>query len=342
MGGTESQSLSFNETLLNNHLNATVLILVEGGVLTKKINSMPFNSVNKKLLVKHFLKRHISLLNPDLIICMGKICNYYISFLYKNFLNIKIISTLRSGKVFKKNVISSMSSDSIVLSNSIHSKFNFIRYGGFGYIKTISNINPHRHLKNFNKIFICKLKRKLKVKSCFLIFICAAAFRRNKGQKNLIKIIKFLRMKNIVLIFIGSGFFKDYCIYLAKLYRIENKTVYFIKSTFNILSLYQLADNSLLASTQESLPNFLIESKRYSLPIIAINSNGVDECFKHAKNGILIFMKNINLYKSKLFLFSKNNLGQQHLHARIKKSTLHIEKSFILFLKNNFYKIWSN
>jgi hypothetical protein len=205
MGGTENQSLVFYEVLLNNHISTTLLIFTEGGFLTKKINNVVINSTDIVFFRKSLFIKYIALLNPDLIICMGKSANYCIPSIHKNFSRIKLVSTLRSGKVYKDKVIRSMSCFSYILTNSKNSKLNFFGLGGYGYVSTISNINPHKCIREPHEFFKIKLKKKLKIKSKRVILLCMAAFRGKKGQSDLIKLIKLVDLKNATLLLVGSG-----------------------------------------------------------------------------------------------------------------------------------------
>ena len=52
--------------------------------------------------------------------------------------------------------------------------------------------------------------------------------------------------------------------------------------------MYQGADIAVLYSSEESLPNFLVEAQAAGLPVVALDCAGVDETFIDGKTGCLV------------------------------------------------------
>ena len=141
-----------------------------------------------------------------------------------------------------------------------------------------------------------------------------------KDQLTLIKSLKILKEKkvNFRCCIIGRGLLKDKLkIEIAKLNLNKNvKLVGFKNKAEEYLS---DSDIFVLSSKFEGLPNVLIESQKYGVPIISSNCpTGPNEILMNGKLGELFSVGDYHNLANKLFEFSKNkkNLKLKSINAK--------------------------
>ena len=129
-----------------------------------------------------------------------------------------------------------------------------------------------------------------------------------KDQLTLIKSLEILKKKNINFrcIIIGRGAYKDILINEIKKLNLEKniKLVGFKSEAEQYIS---QSDIFVLSSKFEGLPNVLIESQKYNVPIIASNCpTGPSEILMNGKLGELFPVGNYVNLANKLIAFSKD------------------------------------
>lgn len=289
-GGTEKQSIFFNKFFNENKFNSSIVVFRPGGILEKNEKIKNFYILQKKDFYFDWfcpgLINTIKKLNPKIVLCMGTVANNY-GFLIKWFFpNIKIITTVRTGKslswLYKKSL---HKSDKII----VNCKWwkNELINNGFKEDKIYVHYNPILIPNNENIIKYDKIK-----KSEDFIFICVQSFRKGKQHEKLIKnfynIPKTLKWK---LWLLGDGENKIICEKIVKKLNLEDKIIFWGYQS-NTFDFYKKANAAVTFSKEDSFPNFIIEAQINSLPIIALNTKGTPEAFIPNKSGFLIEEKN--------------------------------------------------
>lgn len=297
MGGTEQQTLKFYNTLKCFNRPVCTGLIRTGGFLETKVKSFNIvtNNVTKGFLTIKGLVLPIIKLNPNLIICMGKLANIYSTLISFRFKNIKVVQTVRTGKnlnfLKKRNLRINH-----VLTNSISSKLNYnsVVLKNKKKLDTLSNL-PAYPIKKVSASYVIKFKRKFKIKRSYTTILYIATFRFKKGHLTILNIIKGLvGIKNVYVFYIGNGVTLEKNITYAKKNKVEGYT-FFIKNNQNTSVFYCISSNSVLASLQESLPNFLVESVRSHSFITCYEVAGTKECFFNNKTGLLVEFNNVRM-----------------------------------------------
>ena len=285
-GGTEKQSIFFNKFFNENKFNSSIVVFRPGGILEKYEKIKNHYILQKKDFYFDWycpgLINIIKKLNPKIILCMGTVANNYAFFIKYFFPNIKIITTVRTGKslswLYKKSLIKS---DKIIV-NCKWWKDELIN-NGFEETKIIVHYNPILIPNNKNII-----KYNKENQSEEFIFICVQNFRKGKQHIELIKnfnnIPKTLKWK---LWLLGDGENKALSQKIVKKLNLEEKII-FLGYKNNTFDFYKKAHAAVTFSKEDSFPNFIIEAQINHLPIIALNTKGTPEAFIPNQSGFLI------------------------------------------------------
>ncbi len=142
-----------------------------------------------------------------------------------------------------------------------------------------------------------------------------------KDQLTLIKSLEILKKKNINFrcSIVGRGSFKN--ILISEIKKLELEKHIKLVGFKNYAEQYiPSSDVFVLTSKFEGLPNVLIESQKYGVPIISSNCpTGPNEILMSGKLGELFPVGNFNILANKLFNFSKNKKILKIKSLRAKK-----------------------
>ena len=129
-----------------------------------------------------------------------------------------------------------------------------------------------------------------------------------KDQMTLVKSLEILKKKNLNFrcVIIGGGAFKD--VLLDEIKRVNlRKNIKLIGFKNHAEQYLSQSDIFVLSSKYEGLPNVLIESQKYGVPIISSNCpTGPNEILMNGKLGELFPVGNYSVLASKLLNYSKN------------------------------------
>jgi len=107
------------------------------------------------------------------------------------------------------------------------------------------------------------------------------------------KLIKEYPNRNILFFFVGDGSHKEKMMKIIKDENLQrNVLVTGFQSDVDIY--LAAADIFVFSTTKEGLPIAILEGLKYSLPIIATNTDGIPEEVVHEKNGFLCSLGNID------------------------------------------------
>jgi glycosyltransferase involved in cell wall biosynthesis len=137
---------------------------------------------------------------------------------------------------------------------------------------------------------IYKNKKKIK-KNNWLLNV--GRFCKQKNQKDLLKaFFEFQKNNyNYKLVLIGDGYHKKYLINLSKELGIFNKVI-FISWTNNLSYYYTKSKLLIHSSLYEGLPNVLIDSVNYELPVISTDVSGASDILRGDRGGVIIEKNN--------------------------------------------------
>ncbi len=117
------------------------------------------------------------------------------------------------------------------------------------------------------------------------VLLCVAMFRPEKNQRALVELAARLpRDLDWQLWLVGDGETRSECAALASKCGIADR-MKFLGFQADPAPVYRAADVAVLTSRAESLPNFLIEAQAHGLPVVAEEVGGVRECFLPGETG---------------------------------------------------------
>ncbi|MCU7505275.1 MAG: glycosyltransferase, partial [Ignavibacteria bacterium] len=125
-----------------------------------------------------------------------------------------------------------------------------------------------------------------------ILFVADSVTNERKGLKYLISALNLLEEDNITLAVLGSNNnvnlnCKHELLYLGS-----------ISDENTIASVYNMADVFVIPSTEDNLPNTVIESMSCGTPVVGFNIGGIPDMVTHKKNGYLAESGNIDDLKN--------------------------------------------
>lgn len=220
---------------------------------------------------------------PDVILCMGRMANCYGGRLAKAIPRARVIATLRTGKSLPWLFRRSLRRVAHVVANSEESRRLLVSVHGIAEERTSVIHNalvfpPETKESSAAEATGPVIARHEGVGADALVLLCVGMFRPEKNQRELIEIASRLpREPSWQLWFVGEGATRRQCEELVARTGLSQR-IRFFGFQENPAALYRAADVAVLASTSESLSNFLIEAHAHGLPSIAYEVTGVHEC----------------------------------------------------------------
>ncbi|WP_416150473.1 glycosyltransferase family 4 protein [Salipaludibacillus sp. HK11] len=139
----------------------------------------------------------------------------------------------------------------------------------------------------------------------FLLFY-GAEFNKNKNQKLLIKVMKYVKKKNlnVKLLLAGPGSYER-CAKLAKEIDVDD-CINFLGLRNDIDTILPLCDVAVGSSFREGLPVNIMEAMSCQLPIIATENRGHTELIVNDYNGWIVKQQDIEYFAEKIIYLSHN------------------------------------
>lgn len=313
-GGTERQSV-----LLANACSAaghavTLLSFRPGGALADTVAAnvsravlQPFDTGMDWFAPGIF--RKVRSIQPDIILCMGRMANCYAGGLQERFPTTTVIATMRTGKKLPRLFRRSLGIVRAVVANSHEAKANLITHYGTdeGKIAVIHNSLIFRPTPAAEVREQLRQQHRATKKTCVLL--CVAMFRPEKNQRELVEI--FAQLSNsegrdgppgrpsasnprppssgldFQLWLAGDGEARTACEALAAQKKLGSR-VKFLGWQRDPSSLYAAADIAVHASWSEALSNFLIEAQAAGLPVVAYKAQGIAESCLPGETGFIL------------------------------------------------------
>jgi glycosyltransferase involved in cell wall biosynthesis len=280
-GGTERQSILLARAFASTGLDASLLTFRPGGALSTRLGGVAHRALQPfDFHLDWFapgLARAIDRLQPDGVLCMGRMANCYAGRLQKKFPYIGVIGTMRTGKKLPSPYLKSLDRVWHIVANSHDAKSLLVTRHGIAEerITVIHNsiVFPPVAPLQRNEA----LRTKMEAGPTTIVFLDVAMFRPEKNQRDLVEIAAKLPLGlKWQLWFVGDGPSRAACERLVAQKNLGHR-VKFLGFHADPTPFYAAADLAAHTSLSESLPNFLIEAHAHGLMSVAYDVGGVRE-----------------------------------------------------------------
>ena len=286
-GGTERQSILLAGDLSSAGHTVTLLTFRPGGCLAATVppavQHLALQPFDTRLdWFAPSLRGALLRTAPDVVLCMGRMANCHGWRIQRWLPGTPIVSTMRTGKTLPWLFQKTLRETRHIVANS-HEAARILKaqYGvPSGKISVIHNAVVFEETSHVREGMGAgaRIGVDAGARESEPVMICAAMFRPEKNQRELVEIATQLpRDKAWRLLFVGDGPTRAACERLAKERGIGGHVVFAGFHT-NPCEFYHAADVAVLTSRSESLPNFLIEAHAHGLPSLAYAAGGVAEC----------------------------------------------------------------
>lgn len=330
-GGTERQSILLANAFAASGHATTLLTFRPGGTLT---NTVSGNVTH--LALQRFdthldwfapgLLHRVAHLQPDVVLCMGRMANCRAGGLQRLLPNAAVIGTMRTGKPLPLLYRRSLKTVRHVVANSGEARETLVqRYAVPG--ERISVV--HNAL-----VFAAPASPEVREATRLqygagrntLVLACVAMFRPEKNQQELVEIVSELPAAlDWQLWLAGDGPARAACEALAKQNGLGAR-VKFPGWLADPARLYAGADVAVHASWSEALSNFLIEAQASGLPGVAYAAQGVAECFLPENTGWVIPRDDRRAFRDRLLALAVE--PPQARAARSRNARSHAMEAF--------------
>ena len=252
----------------------------------------------RRLSLQHFdfhldwfapaLFRTAAKIQPEIILCMGRMANGYAGWLQSRLPGAAVVATMRTGKPlpwpFRRSLrrVRHIVANSQQASDVLISQFRLPP----GKITVIHNalVFPPGSASIRNEA----LRVRNGAAPGATVLLCVAMFRPEKGQRELVEIVAGLPSElDWQLWLAGDGAERAACIALARSLGLGAR-VRFPGYFPDPSPLYSAADIAVHASGAESLSNFIIEAQAHGLAAVAYDTRGIRECLLPERTGWVI------------------------------------------------------
>ncbi len=294
-GGTERQTVSLCEYFSRSGHDVSLLTFRPGGRLADRVGraGIPLHSLQSFDLGVNFfapgLFREVGRLNPDVVLCMGRMANSYAGFLRKRFQNIVTVGSARTGKPLPLLNQWSFRQVDAVLANCEWWRKQLVATGvADSRIRVVHNgvVSSWEHRDS--TLARRKVRHELEAGPSTVVFLNVANFRSRKRHAWLIETFSHMRPTlDWQLWLVGDGSQWSQCRQMAEKSNVAHH-IRLLGYHKNPYPYYAGADVAVSASVEDSLPNFLIEAQSEGLPVIASDVRGVGETFSNGESGFLV------------------------------------------------------
>lgn len=294
-GGTERQTVSLCEHFARSGHDVSLLTFRPGGRLADQVERAGISLQALQsfdLRVNFFapgLFREVGRLNPDVILCMGRMANSYAGFLQKRFQNIVTVGSARTGKPLPLLNQWSFRQVDAVLANCEWWRQQLVATGvADARIRVVHNGVVSTWGGRDSVLARRKVRHEMEAGPSTVVFLNVANFRSRKRHAWLIETFSHIRPTlDWQLWLVGDGTQWSQCRQIAEKSNVAHH-IRMLGYHKNPYPYYAGADVAVSASIEDSLPNFLIEAQSEGLPVIASDVRGVGETFSNGESGFLV------------------------------------------------------
>jgi glycosyltransferase involved in cell wall biosynthesis len=295
-GGTERQSVLLANAFAAAGHASTLLTFRPGGALAatvapgvRRVALQPFDTT-----LDWFAPRLSSIarrLEPDAILCMGRMANCCAGQLASGVRRAIVVATMRTGKSLPWLFRRSLHRVAHVVANSREACATLVQQHHVPAEK-ITVIHNSLVFPPSDEGAVSSPREPLRnrhhASPSTLVLLCVAMFRPEKNQRELIEIAATLPAAlDWQLWLAGDGPARAACEQLAAQKGLA-AGVKFLGFQRDPSPLYGAADVAVHASSSESLSNFFIEAQAHGLPAVAYEAQGIGETFIPDRTGWVI------------------------------------------------------
>lgn len=293
-GGTERQSVALSNAFAAAGHETTLLTFRPGGRLSGTVAA----DVHRRSLQPFDLRLDwfapgltgtARRLQPDIVLCMGRMANCYGAALQRRTPQAAVIATMRTGKPLPALFRRSLRFVRAVVANSEEARQTLTnRYGvAANRVHVIYNslVFPPDAAGTEAATAREAVRARHGASADTAVLLCVAMFRPEKNQQALVETVA--RLPNAVdyqLWLAGDGPARPACEALVRRLRLHDR-VKFVGFNHDPAPLYAAADIGVHASWSDALSNFVIEAQAYGLPVVVYDSQGMRECCIPGRTG---------------------------------------------------------
>ncbi len=326
-GGTERQSVLLANAFADAGLETTLLTFRPGGRLdatvagkVRRVALQPFD-----LGLDWFAPRLSAIvrrLQPDVVLCMGRMANCYAGKLQQTLPAATVIGTMRTGKALPPRFRRSLQEVRHVVANSQEARETLIGTYSVApekidviYNSLVFPPEPDDAARTQMAERRAQLRSRLGASERTLALLCVAMFRPEKNQRELIEIVAGFDGKTEWQLWLaGDGRARAGCEALARETKLSDR-VKFVGFHPDPTALYAAADVAVHASWSESLSNFLIEAQAHGLPAIAYEAQGIRECFRPDRTGWAIARDDRDAFRNRIVRLMDDSIETRSARA---------------------------
>jgi glycosyltransferase involved in cell wall biosynthesis len=291
-GGTERQSILLTRAFAAAGHAASLLTFRPGGALKPAAAGLDVRALQPFDFGLDWaapgLFGRVRLLQPDIILAMGRMANCRVCGLQRRFARSSVVATLRTGKALPWLYRRALRTASHVVANCREARDDLIaRYG----------VAPERASAIYNSlVFPARgasardgaLRAEFGAGPGTAVLLSVAMFRPEKGQRELIETAAGLPSGlDWQLWLAGDGPERAACQRIARSRGLGGR-VKFPGFCSDPGRLYAAADFAVHASWSESLSNFIIEAQARGLPAVVSEAQGIRECLVPGRTGFVV------------------------------------------------------
>ena len=297
MGGTERNSLALCRKLHKEGHKVVLMTARPGGPLSQvaaysdylwqvvqpfdmRLNWFPDTTL-----------QHLDMASCDEAILMGRVANEFGFKIKKILPSIRLIATIRTGRVLTTNYLRTLRAADAVWVNSAYAADRAVTAGvDAALVKVVENFEIHVLSREERLARRQEARARLGIReNNTRVFVKVAAFRPGKRHENLLHAFAEYAQRHPEsdwrLFLVGTGPKEKQCRRLAQRLRIADRVV-FCGLQLELANFYYAADSALSVSEEESNSNFIQEAQRAGLPFLAIRSGGTAEA--NASTGLWV------------------------------------------------------
>jgi glycosyltransferase involved in cell wall biosynthesis len=327
-GGTERQSVLLAHACAAAGHTVTLLTFRPGGKLDATVDRARV----ARIVLQPFdtgldwfspgLAGRVARLQPDVILCMGRMANCYAGGLQRRLPRAAVVATMRTGKPLPRLFRRSLRLVRHVVANSRDARDFLVRAHGVPaekisviYNSLVFPAAPTASAPASRSTAAETLRAQHGASPSTLVLLCVAMFRPEKRQRELIEIAAGLPSAlDWQLWLAGDGPARAACERLAAERGVAAR-VKFTGFLRDPAPLYAAADIAVHASTSESLSNFLIEAQAHGLPVVAGAAQGNAECCIPGETGWIVPVGDRDAFRAALVRLAGDSAAARAVRA---------------------------
>lgn len=326
-GGTERQAIWLSKALAERGWHASLVRMFsdEQCVLTGPDSSPVGIGPRTSLLGK--LR---CCCEADILMPMGRTANSFGAFLKVLSPKAKLVSTCRTNRDLPWAYRFSISKSELCLTNSDWASRRVGEAVGIARerIITIENALFRQHLLDLEVSQGAKrsAKRRIDCNPDSLVISNVSTFVQGKNKQALLRAFADSKCysEGALLLLVGEGEERKPCQLFAEELGISEQ-VKFLGNVDSIDTVLQASDVFVSTSLRDSMPNAVVEAQAAALPVVAFDTAGVAEAFRHQETGIAVKSGDLNeLISSIDSLSASQDLRYRYANqARLRTRRIH-------------------